>query len=282
MFKVQVESFCISISKRDEIYYFSTKDFSGKSKLPELKVENFQENFQEYLDYVSLDIQSHGAYLVLTLPVPFSSKTEVVRLNQRSGDLAKSIALACKRVSVKYDHLCLMYDVVKGYYLDYATCLREGGNAKNIELFRRMIDDQLGFNGIPVSYNKAMLSNAFKSSDDFLMGLRDFDVKCVNKEWFFWNLIGCEEDMFKRKLLTQTLWLKTTSSHVPLHEAMIGLDIRAIPVIEWTIPKQDIEYIMIPQNADSRELEANVQLQLLSKRVSVTRIITNAVLYLLY
>lgn len=139
-------------------------DYCGKSFLKEL---SFVEDMEEYFKQSDIILEHFSDHAILTLPIPFSKKVVLVRLNRPEIDSDTEIRIellkqkdriemlearlaeydakeAASRVT--YVELDLIYEKDRGFYFDYDGYLsKEGADEKALEQFKEILNDHYGF-----------------------------------------------------------------------------------------------------------------------------------------
>ncbi len=140
-------------------------DYCGKSFLKEL---NFVEDMEEYFKQSNIILEHFSDHAILTLPIPFSKKVVLVKLNRPKNDSNTEIHIELLKQKdrieklearlAEYDakeeimkrctsaELDLIYEKDRGFYFDYDGYLsRDGADEKALETFKEILNDYYGF-----------------------------------------------------------------------------------------------------------------------------------------
>ncbi len=228
---ITVGEHIVRITKLDnDEYEFHTTheylEYWGKSFMKLFAFIDDISGLGEYAACYTIDIDFFSDYIILAFPVPFTKKSELVRLNKPAIDKITELSIVVKKQECRiknleqqiqilnadlverktpalpsHVHLNIVYDKERGAYIDYDGYYNQpGANKKNVEFLMQYINDEFGFGNVPILWQgtqyhagkliqageSATFSSLFSSLDEFVQNIG----KCynsVNGQQFCYN-----------------------------------------------------------------------------------------------
>jgi hypothetical protein len=173
---ISVGGYIVHVAKLDDDEYeFRTTheylEYSGKSFIKLFALIDNINGLVDYAESYKIGMDFFEDHIMLTFPIPFSKKNELVKLNKPIIDEITEISVAIKRqercikelkrqiqvlsddlnerkktVIPPFVYLNIVFTVDHGAYIDYAEYYKQpGANKKNVEFLMACINDEYGF-----------------------------------------------------------------------------------------------------------------------------------------